>query len=87
MIQGRAVYSNTLEGANSEATIWKNGFPWPGAFSFDEPQKYRTLRFNLNYLPTQAYAWQVPDQDGAFTPEELADEILKWYLDNGGDPA
>ncbi|WP_292528293.1 hypothetical protein [Methylocystis sp.] len=86
-MQGRALYSNTLEGASSDATIWKNGFPWPGALNFDEPQKYRTLKFDLDYLPTQAYAWQTLDQDGAFSPEELADEILKWYLDNGGDPA
>jgi hypothetical protein len=87
MVQGRARYSNTLEGASSEATIWKNGLPWPGTMSFDEPQKYRTLKFDLDYLPTQAYALRTLDQDGAFTPEELAEEILKWYLDNGGDPA
>ncbi|MGH6844230.1 MAG: hypothetical protein ACRECU_05825, partial [Methylocella sp.] len=87
MIQGRAVYTNTLDGASSEATIWKNGLPWPGTVNFDEPQKYRTLKFDLAYLPTQAYAWQVRDRDGIFAPEELAEEILRWYLDNGGDPA
>ena len=55
--------------------------------NFDEPQKHRTLKFDLEYLPAQTYVWQVSNREGIFTPEELADEILKWYLDNGGDPA
>ena len=87
MMHVRVGYTNTLDGANSEATIWKNGLPWPGALNFDEPQKHRTLKFDLEYLPAQTYVWQVSNRDGIFTPEELADEILKWYLDNGGDPA
>lgn len=87
MVQGRATYVNTLNDASAEATIWKNGLPWPGAFPFDEPEKYRTLQFALDYLPTGAYAWHVQNREGRFSPEELSDEILKWYFDNGGHPA
>ncbi|WP_363347926.1 hypothetical protein [Methylocystis echinoides] len=87
MVQGRSVYSNTLEGASSEATIWKDGLPWPGALQFDKPKKLRTLAFALDYLPNKSYAWRLQDEEGTtFTPSELADEILKWYMDNGGDP-
>lgn len=87
MVQGRAAYANTLDGARAEASLWKNGLPWPGTFPFDKPEKYRTLQFNLDYLPARAYAWRVQDREGTFNPEELADEILKWYFDNGGLPA
>lgn len=87
MVQGRARYSNTLEGATSEATIWKDGLPWQGVMNFEEPQRHRTLKFELDYFATQAYAWRMRDRDTVHAPEELADEILKWYLDNGGDPA
>ena len=87
MIQGRAAYTNTLENAKAEATIWKNGLPWPGVLNFDNPEKYRTLNFCLDYIPTKNYVWRVDGRHGTSSPEELSDEILKWYLDNGGDPA
>ncbi len=62
-------------------------FHGQGLSLFDKPEKYRTLQFALDYLPTGAYAWHVQNREGRFNPEELSEEILKWYFDNGGHPA
>jgi len=48
----------------------------------------RPRKYELDYLPSKNYVWKhLTDCNRSFSSEELAEEILKWYLDNGGDPA
>ncbi len=87
-ICGRAAYTNTLENVFLEAKLWNGSPPMPGFVFFDEPTLYITERYRLDYLPSKTYAWtRTTEPNRSFSSSDLAEEILKWLFDNGGDPA
>jgi hypothetical protein len=50
----------------------------------EDPVRHR--QYELDYLPSKNYVWkQKTDHNRSFSSESLAEEILKWYLDNGED--
>jgi hypothetical protein len=60
----------------------------PGCIQFEEPLRHCTKKYELDYPPSKNYVWkQQTDRNRSFSSYSLAEEILKWYLDNGGDPA
>jgi hypothetical protein len=83
-VRGMAAYSNGY----LNVTIWRGALPIPGTLQFDDPVTYLTRKYELDYLLSKNYVWkQDTDRNRSFSSESLAEEILKWYLDNGGDPA
>jgi hypothetical protein len=83
-VRGMAAYSNGY----LNVTIWRGAPPIPGTLQFDDPVTYLTRKYELDYLLSKNYVWkQDTDRNRSFSSESLAEEILKWYLDNGGDPA
>jgi peroxiredoxin len=62
--------------------------PMPGTTQWEDPVRHLTRKYELDYLPSKNYVWkQQTDRNRSFSSESLAEEILKWHLDNGGDPA
>jgi hypothetical protein len=87
-VTGRTHYTNTLENVYLNVTLWRGVPPMPGYIQFEEPVPHLTTKYELDYLPSKNYAWkQQTDRNRSFSSESLAEEILKWHLDNGGDPA
>jgi len=86
-VGGRAFYANTLENVYLEATLWHGFPPMRGTVRFEEPEPYITVKYQFDYLPSKQYVWrQETDSNRTFSSESLGEEILKWLLDNGGDP-
>jgi hypothetical protein len=53
----------------------------------EDPVPHLNRKYELDYLPSKNYVWnEQTDHNRSFSSESLAEEILKWYLDNGGDP-
>jgi hypothetical protein len=87
-VSGRTRYTNTLEDVYLNVTLWRGVPPMPGYIQFEDPVRHLTTKYELDYLPSKYYVWkQQTNHNRSFYNESLAEEILKWYLDNGGDPA
>lgn len=87
-VTGRTRYTNTLEDVYLDVTLWRGVPPMRGCIQFEEPVRHLTRKYELDYLPSKYYVWkQQTDRNRSFSTESLAEEILKWHLDNGGDPA
>jgi hypothetical protein len=87
-VSRRAPYSNTLDGSYLNVTLWRGVPSMQGTIQFEDPVPHQTTKYELDYLPSKNYVWkQQADRNRSFSSENLAEEILKWYLDNGGDPA
>lgn len=86
-VSARGLYINTLEDAYLNATLWTGAPPMPGFYNFEKPVPHRALKYTLDYLLSKSYVWkQQADHNRSYSSESLADEILMWYLGNGGDP-
>ena len=87
-VGGSATYTNTLENVFLEARLWNGAPPIPGVFFHEDPTVYMTEKYRLDYLPSRTYVWtKVTEPNRSFSSNDLAEEILKWLFDNGGDPA
>jgi hypothetical protein len=87
-VGGRAAYTNTLENVFLEARLWNGSPPIPGYFFDEDPTVYMTEKYQLDYLASRTYIWtKVTEPSRSFSSNDLAEEILKWLFDNGGDPA
>ena len=76
-------YSNSLNDALLHVDIYK-GFPTlPGIIgSAREPKKLKSQRYGYQLLRPDYHAWVGIDENGReFTPEQLADHILRTYMD------
>ncbi len=59
----------------------------PGTTQWEDPVPYLTTKYELDFLPSKNYVWkQQTDRNRSYSSESLAEEILKWHLDNGGTP-
>ena len=85
-VRGMPHYTNTLENVYLNVTLWRGVPPMQGTIQFEDPVRHLTRKYELDYLPSKNYVWKhQTDRNRSFSSEELAEEILKWYLDNGGD--
>jgi hypothetical protein len=76
-------YTNTLENVYLNVTLWRGIPPMQGTIQFEDPVRHLTRKYELDYLPSKNYVWKhQTDRNRSFSSEELAEEILKWYLDN-----
>jgi hypothetical protein len=76
-------YSNSLNDALLHVDIYK-GFPTLPGFigSAREPKKLKSQRYGYQLLRPDYHAWVGIDENGReFTPEQLADHILRTYMD------
>jgi hypothetical protein len=86
-VRGMPHYTNTLENVYLNVTLWRGVPPMQGTIQFEDPVRHLTRKYELDYLPSKNYVWKhQTDRNRSFSSEELAEEILKWYLDNGGNP-
>ena len=79
----RPYYSNSLQDAYLLVDVFK-GFPrLPGFYgSIEEPRKLKSLRYSYKLLRPDYHAWVGIDEKGReFTPQELADHVLRTYMD------
>lgn len=77
--------SNNLDGSGLEVSIWDGHPPLPGVFfPFGDPNKIRTLNFDFDLLPIAKAVW-IPsaDRKRAYSTDDLADHLLKFYMDHG----
>jgi hypothetical protein len=87
-VGGRTFYANTLKDDYLNVTLWRGVPPMPGITFFEDPVRHLATKYELDYLPSKNYVWkQQTDRNRSFSSESLAEEILKWHLDNGRDPA
>jgi hypothetical protein len=78
-------YANSLDGSALEVSLWDGHPPMPGGFfPLGEPNKIRTLKFDFDLLPTDTTTWiPTADRKRAYSTGDLANHILKFYMDNG----
>ncbi len=79
----RPYYANSLQDAHLLVDVFK-GFPrLPGFYgSIDEPRKLKSLRYSYQLVRPNHHAWVGIDEKGReFTPQQLADYILRTYMD------
>ncbi|WP_027582879.1 hypothetical protein [Bradyrhizobium sp. Ai1a-2] len=79
----RPYFANSLQEAYLLVDVFK-GFPrLPGFYSsIDEPRKLKSLRYSYRLVRTDYQAWVGEDEKGReFTPQQLADHILRNYMD------
>lgn len=79
----RPHYSNSLQDAHLLIEVFK-GFPTlPGFYgSMNKPAKLKSLRFSYQLIREDYHAWVSTDANGReFSPQQLADHILRTYMD------
>lgn len=78
----RSRFSNTLDEAVFEFTVYK-GFPEiAGNYgSFEKARKLTTLRFTYQLLSADHHAWVEKGGTRNFSGEQLADYVLRTYMD------
>jgi hypothetical protein len=82
-LNGRLPGAQSREGFSLEATIWSGGPPSLDRFAFDKPRPQTSRAFHLGYSIANGYAWMGADSASTFSPRELGEELIAWYLDNG----
>ena len=79
----RPYFVNSLEDTYLLVDVFK-GFPrLPGFYgSIEEPRKLRSSRYTYQLVRPDYYAWVGVEEKGReFTPEKLADHVLRAYMD------
>lgn len=75
-------FTNTLDESVFEFSVYK-GFPeLPGFYgSIEKARKLITLRFNYRLVSQDHHAWVATDASRIFNGEQLADHLLRTYMD------
>ena len=76
--------AGSREGFCLAATIWSGGLPSPDYFAFDKPRPETSRDLRLGYSIADGYVWIDADGADEYSPRALAEELIAWYLDNGG---
>lgn len=80
----RLQYSNVLEGANLEATLWRGHPPWPGVMLYEESRKLSTLQFKPDLCGDGEAGWKGAGSETPHRAEEVAMRILKFFVEAVG---
>lgn len=83
---GESMYSNTLDHASLDVTLWQGAPPVPGSMRFEKPVVYKSRRFVLDYLRSGDYVWvEKSNKQQAYSSQKLAENLLKWLFDENTD--
>jgi len=74
-------WTNSLDGAALEVSLWTGHPPFTGVMHFEKPKQLSAMRFTFDLLPTGP-AWVSTGDERAYTIEGLATAILKFYMDH-----
>ena len=79
----RPYFSNSLENAYLLVDVFKGFPPLPGSYgSINKPRKLKSLRYSYQLVRPDYHAWVGVDEKGReFTPQQLADHVLRGYMD------
>lgn len=78
----RSRFSNMLDDDSQlEIRVWTGYPPVPGAFMFDKADELENRILQFDLLPTEQVGW-VLEKECMYTTHDLAQFILKFYLDN-----
>ena len=78
MFTYRLAYTNSLDGAEMPATIWRGAPPMPGYIQIEQrgPSKQKNIGFD--YSVTGDYVWIFDGRQ--YDDADLADAMLRWML-------
>jgi len=79
-INWRCHWSNTLDGAGLNVTLWGGHPPFPNFQPFEEPNKLDTLDFTFDLLQNDQHCWMSTDAR-PFSSKDLASFLLKYFMD------
>ena len=75
-------YINSLENTYLSVEIFKGIPHLPGFYgSMEKPIKLRSLRYSYQLVRLDHHAWVGTDKGREFTPQQLADHVLRVYMD------
>jgi hypothetical protein len=75
-------YSNSLDDAHLEVTLWDSHPPFDRIINIEEPKKLNSMQFTFDLLPSRQCTWVFSNlHDRVFSTVELASFILKYYMD------
>ncbi len=86
-VDGLSKYTNTLSDSLLKATLWQRFAPLTLGAMLEEPREYMTRKFALDFDRSGQYHWrEIENGHRSLSNDQVADEILKWFFDFGGDP-
>jgi len=78
----RQKYSNTLSETQLDVRLFDN-LP-PTQWMFEKPSTLKSLSFTFDLLPSDVGGWiSIDARHRSFSTEELAEHLVRFYLDNG----
>ncbi|WP_156908708.1 hypothetical protein [Bradyrhizobium murdochi] len=79
----RPYYANSLQDAHLLFDVFKGFPPLPGFYgSMEKAIKLKSLRYSYQLVRPDYHAWVGVDEKGRdFTPQQLADHVLRTYMD------
>jgi hypothetical protein len=87
-VDGVSHFANTVRKSVLKATLWQRFPPLTMGAMLEQPREYMTRKFALDYSRAGQYHWtEIDNGSRALSNNQLAEEILKWLFDFGGDPA
>lgn len=75
-------YANSLNQAVLKVTLWQGHPPFPGITHIEYPPKLNSTSFTFDLSPSDQHHWTTSGRgERAYTSEELASFVLKYYMD------
>lgn len=76
-------YANSLDGAHLDIELWNGHPPFSGLHSWDKPRRASSSQFTFQLLASGVGGWFDGRAETSFDAAGLADQVLRFYMDNG----